>query len=610
MSPNENKETDDLIKRMEETYFNPKKDKKEKRKKKGSLPESPDDHRKGKIKTFFSDHKKGLRNWGIAALALGGLTWSALKIDFITKRQDYPVRNVIAEVYQTTDYSTSGQSQDKANAGTTTIYQIYRGSKAGTQTKIEDIVASAEYHRTEANENYHLKDQKNNRIANAYFKNERVQAGLSFIPGSVTFKDMYGVVMNLQKNTNADITPKEDEDAFLIYRIEPERGLNEFETNVLRLNGQKKLINRLTESRMEFLGRFWGLNFRRGTVVEHYVAQEDNAKIKEFFDLIDRFNRTKSTDAKERVKLIEMIKNTEAAIPRKPIYKTYEDGIIKLFPQESTIYLCSNPGWWERTGFNIVENLEQLKARLTLGLWPKKVHKEGVLRIENHFDFFPGNIPLLNKLKYSTPTRILSLFDKVNNGGYEIIDNVGTLARVDMQDFWLKYDKDVVYNYYLDKDGNGKIDKTKELIGKVLYHTARKEDSSNSLATVQDRKVLTFMGGFETDSEKRDRDFLMCAYIESMMPDQLNRGYGKHSNLGHINEARSSIILYGKPSFTNLSRAVEFENSLVAAHDIYEVLYAGQRPFAKKFLEKSGVQIHELDQETQQKILNTSIQQK
>ena len=118
------------------------------------------------------------------------------------------------------------------------------------------------------------------------------------------------------------------------------------------------------------------------------------------------------------------------------------------------------------------------------------------------------------------------------------------------------------------------------------------------------------MGGFETDSEKRDRDFLMCAYIESMMPDQLNRGYGKHSNLGHINEARSSIILYGKPSFTNLSRAVEFENSLVAAHDIYEVLYAGQRPFAKKFLEKSGVQIHELDQETQQKILNTSIQQK
>ena len=99
------------------------------------------------------------------------------------------------------------------------------------------------------------------------------------------------------------------------------------------------------------------------------------------------------------------------------------------------------------------------------------------------------------------------------------------------------------------------------------------------------------------------KDFVLCAYLESMMPDQLNRGYGKHSKLGNINEIRSDIMLFKNPTFKNMSRALTEECSLVAEEDIYNVLKTGKRPYAKKFAEKAGLKIHQVDEATKQKVL-------
>jgi len=621
MSP---KETDDLISRMEDKYFSPKddkkKDKKEKKKKEESnSQDSPG--KKSKIRTLFDTGKKKLKGIVIGGAIAGTLLLGYGAFDFFTKRQDYPVRNVLYRLEQTINIAGGDKRLDAKNADRITTYHIYRGGLEGGQTKVEDILATAEYHLTDEAETFNLKKQDNTRLANAYFKKERVQAGIS-LAGSRLFTDQYGTVMKTSTSGVREAgdarNPLIEEDAFLAYRIEPERGKSEVEINVLQIGGNKQLTNRLEEIRSFPLGWLWGINFRKGTNLEYYNISDKDPKMQELFRFIAEFNKTQSTNQGIREDLIKKIKELEQKIPRRTIYKDYEDGIIDVNFQESTLWLCQNPSWLKRQGFAIVDFLEQAKERLTLGLLDKAVHGEGIYRIENHWNLLPGNIPLLNKLKYSTATRTYDPFGKTNNGGYEIIDDRGTLVLVKIKDFAKKYGNDLLYLYYLDKNGDGRIDKKNELIGQVLHHMTygQKDTTSEEIGKEKGKKditynaKLTFMGGKETDAAKRYNDFLLCAYIESFMPDQLNRGYGKHSILGIINEARSNVILMNNPTiFENLSRALTPENSLVAAHDIYRVLRAGQRPFAQKFLEKSGIQIHYVDPEVQQKVLEgTNIQ--
>jgi hypothetical protein len=45
------------------------------------------------------------------------------------------------------------------------------------------------------------------------------------------------------------------------------------------------------------------------------------------------------------------------------------------------------------------------------------------------------------------------------------------------------------------------------------------------------------------DDLKKGLDYFnLCEYVESMLPDQINRGYGKHSILGYINEISAAEL--------------------------------------------------------------------
>ncbi|KYK25537.1 hypothetical protein AYK26_05890 [Euryarchaeota archaeon SM23-78] len=566
------------------------------------------------IGNFVSKHKKAVRNTigiGLLAATLVGVGG----FDFYTKRMHIPERNVLFRARQEMKYSGGEEQQDERHVNVRSITQIYRGGgqQKRAETKVTDIMATAEWYMSDESDMYHLKDEQNRRIANAHFKKERVQAGIS-LRGSITAQDQFGIVDSKGIDNPEIQMSDENRDAFLAFRFEPERALKETEINILRLGKERQLVNNLTESRYPFLGWLWGLNFRAGTTLEKYTVSNDDKRVQEVFRLIEEFNQQDEMTAskKERVNLLKRIQEAEKEIPRKIVYKDYEDGIFDLNFQESTIYLGYAPGWFERTGFNIVNHLEQIKERLTLGLWDKKVHKEGVVRIENKWDFFPGNIPLLNKIRYIRgDKRHFAPFDKTNNGGYRLIDKKGILAKVEIKDFFLHYGDDLLYLYYLDKNGNGKIDKQKELIGQVLYRVTfeQKERKAKELGKGREKRDVSyiinvsFMGGYEADPVKSYDDFKLCAYLESFMPDQLNRGYGKHSVLGRINEIRSDIMLFNNPTFKNMSRALTEECSLVAGEDIYNVLKAAKRPFAKAFAERTGLQIHEVDEATQQKIL-------
>lgn len=631
MTPPE--DTDDLISRIESKHLSskpyepgkkPKKRKDKSKIRKGlekvvSAPFKPVGKAAGwagkGIGNYLSEHKKLVKR----AVALGTLATIGLGIggfDFYTKRLHIPERNVLFRARQEMKYSGGDEQQDEKHVNVRSITQIYRGGGQlkTAETKVTDIMATAEWYMSDESDMYHLKDEQNRRIANAYFKKERVQSGISYFPGSITAQDQFGIIDPRGIDNLEFQISDEDRDAFLAFRFEPERALKETEINILRLDKERQLVSHLTESRYPLLGLLWGLNYRAGTTLEMYAASNDDPRVQEVFRLIEEFNKQDEMTAskKNRVNLLKKIQEAEKKVPRKLVYKDYEDGIFDWNFQESTLYLAFAPGWFERTGFNIVNHLEQIKERLTLGLWDKKVYKEGVVRIENNWDFFPGNIPLLNKLRYvKGDRRHFAPFDKTNNGGYTLIDNKGKLARVEIKDFFLHYGDDLLYKYFLDKDGNGKIDKEKELIGQVLYRVTfeQKERQDIELGKGREKRDVSyiinvsFMGGYETGPVKSYEDFKLCAYLESFMPDQLNRGYGKHSVLGRINEIRSDIMLFNNPTFKNMSRALTEECSLVAAEDIYDVLKAAKRPYAKTFAERTGLQIHEIDQATQQKLM-------
>jgi len=599
------KDVDDLISRVESKHLGrrpPKTGKRpEKQKKKGRIRRSLSRIGGGAargIGRFFSKYKKTVAA-AVLVIFIAASLAGILFFDYFTKRLHFPERNVLFRARQEMKYSGGDEKQDARNVNVRSIAQIYRGGgqQKIAETKVEDIMAVAEWYMSDESDMYHLKDEQNRRIANAHFKKERVQAGLSF-KGSLTVQDQYGIIDTQGLNPPEFQRMDGERDAFLAYRFEQERATEETEINILRQADQKSLINHLVERRTPLLGWLWGLDYRGGTTLEYYTP-DDSGAVQDLFGLIELFNKPEESGAskRERVRLLQQIQAAEKKIPRKTVYADYEDGIFDWNFQESTIYLGYAPGWFERTVFNLVNHLEQAKNRITLGLWDKKVHKEGVVRVENMWDFFPGNIPLLNRIRYIRgESRHFAPFDKTNNGGYVLIDSVGTLAKVEIKDFLVHYGDDLLYLYFLDKNGDGRIDREKELIGQVLYRVTfeQKEQKDLDLGKGKEKRDVSyivnfsFMGGYETDPEKSYQDFRLCASIESFMPDQLNRGYGKHSVLGRINEIRSDIMLFKDPTFKNRSRALTEECSLVAGEDILAVLDAAKRPFAEAFARRIG----------------------
>ncbi len=336
----------------------------------------------------------------------------------------------------------------------------------------------------------------------------------------------------------------------------------------------------MTEVREYLLGWWWGKVFRAGTFLEQYPKTAGNEQlIDRFHEYIKTLDSQQTVDRTAREKMIEQTMALSQQIETNPVYITYEDGFFDILPQESTIYLAHKPGFFERLKDAFVGKSEHIR-----------------LRAEKYHDVFPGRYPGLRRFHIGKGENIVYPFDKHNLGGYIIKDKYGDVARIDIRDFILFYGQDVLYSYYFDLNGDGKLDEKTELIGSVLCRTTHDDrvDLEKLVGEGRPKTDVTFTTHYsfmapDPDFEKGMEYFKLCGYVESMLPDQVNRGFGKHSILGYINEQRSDIMLFHDLSIENMSRALTQESTLVAKYDIVNALIFAKRPYAQQIAEAFGV---------------------
>ncbi len=520
------------------------------------------------IGDFLASHKLGVL---IAILCLI-VVFAGIYIlakDYLTKRQNYPERNVLFR--STSVIYIAGGSEEKGlkEVDQSTETQVYEGgieSKVGTYlfTTTREVRDDIEY--------FNMDNSQKIRVASATRKPEIVQAGLR-IGGSLNFKEQFAEIIVSGESK----APQ----SYRVYKFVPERGLKEIEVTVVEYaDGRTTVENRMIEHREIFLGWRWGKEFRAGTSLEQYTTTPENKKqIDQFHDHIKTLDSPQTIDRAVREKMIKQAMQLSEQIETAPLYLTYEDGFFDLLPQESTIYLAYKPS-----------HLERVKDAF-LG---KSPHIR--LRVENYWDLFPGRYPILRSFHIGKGENAVYPFDKYNNGGYVIKDKYGDLARIDIKDFILFFGQDVLYSYYFDLNGDGKLNKDNELVGTVLCRTTHDEriDLEKLVGEGKPKADVTFTVHYsfmapKADLEKGMEYFNLCGYIESMMPDQVNRGFGKHSLLGYINEQRSDIMLFKDLTIENMSRALTQESTLVAKYDVINALIAAKRPYAKDVAEAFGL---------------------
>ncbi|MGV8086113.1 MAG: hypothetical protein ACP5N1_00645 [Candidatus Woesearchaeota archaeon] len=525
------------------------------------------------IGNWFYDHKKATAIAGaVGVLGLAGLTW--LGVESATTREDYPQRDVLYSVQQERFFAGGDEKSSADNSAKTYTSRIYLGSLEGEITRSNKNIATVE-HKFENNfTQYLLKDENNNLIASGSTNREIIIPTIS----------IYGRYTSLQ-HTIEFSKANPIQGGMTILEIERDRVLpHRTKIDVMTINGKKILYNKLTETKaipQGLLSQKWGRAMRRSTTLEKYTASQDDSEVKELITLWEEYNIKDSTDSRsERMNLLDKILRVEKEISKKTVYNSMEDGIIDWMPEGSRVYLNHTSTFGERLRLN------------TTG-------EEGVLRITNHWDLWPGNFFGLNKWRYDGSNgEVFSLFDKYNNGGYTISDNIGDLAEIKIVDFLLKYDRDIVFEYYIDKNGDGKLNHKTELVGRVLYQqkgSQKATDPKTEIDKGQNKKDVTydyliaFMGGYSSDSVERYNDFVKCGWIEAAMPDQINRGFGKHSYIGWVKDARGNIIVYNDRQPKNLSRIITEESPLTATEDIYKLLLETKRPYATKYGVETGL---------------------
>jgi len=228
----------------------------------------------------------------------------------------------------------------------------------------------------------------------------------------------------------------------------------------------------------------------------------------------------------------------------KLIYHSAETGLFGIMPQGSNLYLFNEiPGVFQSMSdyFNGVKSSEEIYA----------------FKISQYWDAFPW--------------RIL-------NGGYVLSDAKGDIAKIEFEDFWFNYADDCVYRYYLDLDGNGAIDDTREIIGKVLFSRTESKDVKTDGSKDEDYTVnYSYMSGYEVKNALTD--FILCGDIEAMMPDQIFDGFGQHSYLGYVEEKRDDIMLYLDKNTENLDRAIKEDDTLGFKTSLLRLLLYAKRPY-------------------------------
>ncbi|MBI5804105.1 hypothetical protein HY450_02585 [Candidatus Pacearchaeota archaeon] len=526
--------------------------------------------RQKKSQRTFSKIKKGVLAVAVAGAVITGIGAR----DYLMKRQDYPERNVLFRSSNITNIAGNVGEGTDARADRESTTKFYEGgggeSKVGTYLceTIREIRGDAE--------TFNMDNSQKIRIASAIQKPEIFQAGLS-IGGSLNYREQFAeIVVGTGEKSKA---PQK----YMVYKISPERGSKDKDIDVREnVDGTKEIINRLIELRGFPLGFLFGKHYRTGTVLEDYGKDPKNKKLeKEVLEKIKVLDSQAARDASTRERILEELTVLEEQMENITTYSTFEDGFLKVLPQDSVSYLGSYPSITER-------------IKHWAGFGRKERHR---LAIENNLDLWPGYFPLLSELSIGSGKDRVYPFDKYNNGGYTIKDKYGKIGSIEIEDFMLRYGQDVLYSYFLDLNGDGELDKEKELIGQVLCrmtHDERRTLEESISGKKQDRNFtytinFSFMAP-DNDLKKGMEYFRHCAQMETMMPDQIHRGNGQHSLLLLINDQRSDLILYDDLSIQNMSRALTQESTLAAKYDIIKILNATQRPYAHELAQLYGVE--------------------
>ncbi len=498
-------------------------------------------------------------------------TWY-FSTDYLTKRQNYPERNVLFRSSNITTIAGNQEGKLATRSDRDSATQFYRGGNI--ESKIGTFLCRSNRELRGDIEFYNLNNSQDIRIASATQKPERFQAGLR-LNGSMNFREQFAEIVSDQG--------KKAKRNYAVYKFAPERGFIERDVDVVENEDGKRVVyNRLSEPR-NIIGWFLGKHpYRAGTLLEDYAKDEENEKLgKKFLENISKLDSQNNIDTSFREKLVNELIDIEDNLKKETIYSTFEDGYLKAFYPGSTTYLGYNPSL-----------LERIKHRTGFG---RKDHVR--LRVENQWDLWPGRLPLLSEFSIGRGEDKLYPFDKTNNGGYTIHDKYGELAKIEIRDFILKYGQDMLYLYYVDLNGDGVIDKEKELIGEVLCkttHDERMEIHDYGFGKKPDNDITvtinySFMSP-TSDMKKGMEYFKLCAYVETLMPDQIHKGYGRDSLLKLINDQRSDLLLYNDLSLENLSRTLTQESTLVAKYDIIHLLNAAKRPYSRELAKTYNIE--------------------
>ena len=527
----------------------------------------------------LADKSRKLVLPAIGAALLGGMVLVWLTYNYATARQQYPVRSVLYQVTETVHYAGTDHGSKYADSKSDTI--IERGSD--DNTKLGDVIGDSHYDRSDRIMQFTLFDQRRTRLAFASEKREPVLGGLR-LSGAIDFREQQAEVLG-QKGR------------FITYTFIPQHGLRNVQLNLFEDESrQLHLINELVTNRRFGLGWLYGERFRHSTEINEFTDTPGNQAIKdELIRNIATYN-SNTSNLSVRDKALRHILQLEEKLERVAVIASYEDGYFAWLPQESTTFLFGNPslGTRLRTPFTFRGKIGEPKypAEQNMVAPPEfKISnpKNDVikLRVESYWDMWPGNIWPLSKLSFGSGSDVVRPFGHQNLGGYTINDARGVIAQIDMEDFALHFGDDVVYHYYLDKNADGKIDKERELVGRVLYGVSQdqRELEANKGDVVRDtsqRFIYTFMAGF--DPATREIDFYLCNTIESFLLNEVNRGYGQHSVLGYINEHRSDVLLLNHVSVQNLARSLTPESAAVAKYDILVLMRAAGRRYVDDYV--------------------------
>ena len=556
-----------------------------------------------RVGTRWDNIKRKLIKWtGIGALLITPIA-GYFVLDYSTKRNDYPIRNTLVNTRYKVDVAGNKEKRAAEKSDRETVIKYHEGGSIESKLGIQ--VAETKRDIRGNIENYSMYNEENARVIRSALKNERFQAGWR-LGGATTYKEQFSDIAENAVPLKPNMSRK-----YMLYKVDPERGFKQNDIDVVEFpierglsenepgiieerkdeNGNtvkdvRVMVNRLVESR-NLLGFLYGSHYRSGTLLQDFLNTPQNKKLaQEFLAKTQVLDNEESTGTLKREELVNRLLDIEQEMDRETIYSSSEDGFFKILPQGSTIYLGEDPSF--------------LKRAKHYWLGPTR-NESNRLRVDNSWDFFPfgltpGNYPLLDSIPFGSGRDRSYPFDKYNNGGYTLRDKFGDIAKIEFKDFWFNYGQDVVYNYYFDLNGDGVLDKEKELIGKVLCTPTHDEKAEieRLAAGIIPKNDLTFTTLFsfmapDKDMKKGWDYFKLCAYTESIMADAVRRGYGQHSLLGIINDQRSDEMLRREPNIENISRALTTESILVAKHDIIRVLNAAKRPYSEEYATKWGI---------------------